>query len=266
MATVNILQLSKKTVAYVVVGIVMITVMAIIGMSAFMQIRNIVVVGVPENTYEEIIEASGVSTGDNLLFVSGQNVSQNIRAELPFVNAAQVTRILPDTLKIEIFVSEAIATVQYARVVYVIDSTGRVLDRAEPNTPMPSGIDISGLIEIIGVEVEDTSAGNTLRPVFGTEPKFQHMQDILEILESEGLYRYVSYIDVSNVINVHFGFMDIYRVLLGGGTNLRPANLRDTLTGLLEDVDERIISIFHNVPGDIDLTGGAGSMFFRSND
>jgi len=254
----------RRLTGYIVIGIIMITVMTIIGLSAFMQVRNIVVFGVPENTVDEIIEASGLSIGDNLIFMNTQNISSNIRTAAPFVSVAQVTRVPPDTVKIEITKSEAVASVTFSGEVYVIDSTGRVLDRAEVGSPLQSGININELIEIIGVDVEDTSLGSNLRPVFGTETRFQHMIDILSILEIEGLIHYVSYIDVSNIVNVHFGFMDMYRVILGGGNNLRQTNLRHNIGGLMDYV-ERVQYNFPNMSGAIDMSDEIRGPLFLSD-
>ncbi|MCL2425688.1 MAG: FtsQ-type POTRA domain-containing protein [Oscillospiraceae bacterium] len=268
MPTVTKRQLSRTSIAYIVIGVVMIAVMTIIGMSAFMQIRNIVIEGVSAYYAEDIIEASGMTFGDNLLFISSQEVSQNIRSALPFISAAQVSRIPPDTIMIKVTKSVPVATLTVSGEVYVIDIAGRVLDRARIGTPLQSDVDISALIEIRGVEIEDTSAGNNLRAAFGAEPRLQHMLDILEALESEDLLSDVSYIDISNIVNVHFGFMEIYRVILGSGasgnTDLRPTTIRHNLAGLeiyVLDVQER----FHNMSGDIIFPRDSNRPEFRAD-
>jgi len=241
--------------------------MTIIGMSAFMQLRVIVIEGVPSSVSDEIIEVSGLSIGDNLFFTNSHNISQNIQNAIPFVNSAQVTRILPDTINIKIVKSDPVATITVSGEVYLIDATGRVLEYARVGTPLVSDVNISDLIEIRGVDVDTvgTTAGGPIRPVFGTETRHQHMLDILEILDSEDLLHHVSYIDVSNIVNVHFGFMNIYRVILGGGTNLRQTNLRHNISGLSEYV-EQVIEIFPNTPGDIDMSNEVGPPTFRRPD
>jgi len=268
MPTVKKRQLSRTSIAYIVIGVVMITVMTIIGMSAFMQIRNIVIEGVPAYTAETIIEASGISLGDNLLFSNSQEISQNIRAALPFVSVAQVTRMPPDTIKIEIIKSRPAGYLIASGEVYIIDTAGRVLDRGRVGMPLESDVDTSTLIQVRGVDVDDTLPGNNLRAVFGSEPRLQHMLDIFDALESENLLEYVSYIDISNIINVHFGFMDIYRVILGSGasgsTNLRPANIRHNIAGLPEYV--RSVQLrFPNMSGDIDMSNEHGTPQFRAD-
>jgi hypothetical protein len=171
--------------------------------------------------------------------------------------------VLPDTVHIEIVESDAIASITFAGDIYVIDSTGRVLDRSPAGGNAQSALHQS-LIEIRGAEIEETPEGSSLRSVFGSELKLQYMQDILAALEREGLANDVSYIDVSNIVNVHFGFMGRYRVILGGSTNLRPSSIRHNLERLIDSVPI-IEREYPNTSGDINLSDESGSPKFTPN-
>jgi len=251
-------QLSKSSIAYVAVGVVLITIMAIIGMSAFLRTAEIQVEGVSAYKTDVIIKASGLATGDNLMFINPQNISLNIRRELPFVKEANVSRVLPDKVLIEIVESVAIARITSAGIQYVVDSGGRVLasayggDGEEIVISEISG-DFNSLIEIRGLEIEETELGNTLKSVFGAETKLQYVQDILIALERDGLADEVSYLDVSNIVNVFFGFKGRYKVVLGGGAGLRPSNIRHNLVRLVESIPI-IEQSYPNTPGDINLS------------
>jgi len=250
-------KLSKPSIAYVALGVVMISLMTIIGMSAFLRAAEIRVEGASAYSIEMVIEASGLSIGDNLIFVNLQNASQQIRSELPFVREANVTRELPDKVIIEIVESKAIARVTSAGWQYVIDSSGRVLAGAyganEEIILSASSGDIHSLIEVRGIEIEETAIGSTLRAVFGAETKLQYTQDVLAALERDGLVDDVSYIDVSNIVNVFFGYMGRYRVILGGSASLRPSNIRHNLVRLVESIPT-IEERHPNTIGDLDLS------------
>jgi len=248
-------QLSKSSIAYIVLGVVLITLMAVVGTSAFLRTAVINVDGAVMYSSEEIIRASGLEPGNNLIFVNPQNVSQKIRDELPFVSTVQVTRVLPDTVLIEIVESIAIASVRFAGDYYVIDSAGRVLARSNDENLLP--VPLQGLIEIRGVEIEETPVGNNLKPVFGTETKLQYMQEVLTAMEREGIASDASYLDVSNIVNVFFGYMGRYRVILGGSTNLRPSNLRHNL-GRLNDAVRVVQSNHPNTSGILDMSDESG--------
>jgi len=244
-----------------VLGIFLIAGIFILGASAFLRTTNFTVEGISTYSAEEIIEASGLSTGDNLLFVNTQNVAQNIRATMPFVSAAQVSRVLPDTILIEITESKAIASILFAGEYYVIDSSGRVLARylASESALPPS---MQDLIEIRGVEIEETAVGGNLRPVFGTETKLTYMQDVLSALERDDLYNDASYLDVTSIVNVFFGYMGRYRVILGGSTNMRPSNIRHNMTRLVEAIP-RVEERHPNTVGDLDLSDVNRDPVFR---
>jgi len=250
MAGYNKRQLSKSSTVYIALGVLLIAVMTLAGTSAFMSATNFVVEGVSVYTAEEIVEVSGLSVGDNLLFINTQNASHNIRDMLPFVNTVQITRKLPDTIHIEIIESTAIAYVFFAGKYYIIDSLGRVLEHVGNLEDSMSAAANVKMIEIRGVEIEETLVGKNLRPVFGTETKLQYMLDVLIGLEREGLEEDVSFLDVSNIVNVHFGYLGIYNVILSGTTNLRPSYIKHNLATLEGNVAQ-VVKSYPNIPGDI---------------
>jgi len=254
-------RLSITSAPYVAFGIILISLMTILGAGAFLRTTEIRVEGMHLYSPEEIVEASGLSPGDNLLFISAQNISQNIRTTLPFVNTVHVTRSLPNTVYIEITESIAVASITFAGDIYVIDSSGRVLARLPIAAPVLEGIDINDLIEIRGVDIDETAVGNIVRPVFGSESKVQYMQDILIALERDDQIKYVSYLDVSNIVNVFFGYQGLYRVVLGGSTSLRPSNLRHKI-GMLEDSANQMREQFPNTPGRIHWEHESGRALF----
>jgi len=250
-------QMSRRSVASVAIGVLLITVMTVIGMSAFLRASHINVTGASTYSAEAVIEASGLSVGNNLMFVNTQTASQQIRANLPFINEADVSRVYPNTILIEIVESIAVARVSTAGRYYVIDSGGRVLASSQ-NLSDDEIItdfvpDFESLIEVRGIEIEETNLGSVLKPVFGAETKLQYTQDILMILERQNMVKDVAYVDVSNIVNVYFGYMGRYRVILGGSTSLRPSSIRhnmDRLAESLPTIQER----YPNTSGDINLS------------
>ena len=214
-------QYGKLPSAYIAFGIALISLMTLLGGSAFLRVTEIRVEGVSLYSITEIVESSGLTPGDNLLFVNAQNVSSNIRQALPFVYAVEISRVLPDTVLVEITESDAVASIAFAGELLIIDSAGRVLARSAPGLLLMPGIDVANLIEIRGVDIDEATPGIVLKPELGTETKLLYMQDVLAAMEREGMIRDVTYLDVSNITNIHFGYLSMYRVIIGGITNLR---------------------------------------------
>ena len=68
----------------------------VLGMSVFFRVAKVEVVGNSIYTAEEVVEASGIGTGDNLFFINRFSAASRIFSKLPYVDKAKVTRALPN--------------------------------------------------------------------------------------------------------------------------------------------------------------------------
>jgi len=255
-------QLSKISTSYIAVGVALITFTAILGTSVFLRAKEIRIEGTMIYSIDEVVEASGLSPGDNLIFINPQRVSTKIREELSFVSAANITRVLPDVVLIEITESPAIGKVMFSGEICIIDAEGRVLALSSGGAINLRGVDFDELIEVRGLEIDDAIIGSTLRSEFGAEIKLQNMQDIFSAMGREEILGDVSYLDVSNSNNLHFGYKSRYRVVLGERRNLRQK------MELLESSVEAIAQRYPNTPGDINMaevTDTSNEVKFRPN-
>jgi len=236
--------INKTSSIYIAVGFLLIAVMTFIGTSVFVRILDIEIIGTNVYSQEEVLEASRVSRGDNLMRLNTQTVSQNIRTTLPFVREVVIERRFPDTLLIEIIESFPVAYIISDGNVLVLDSSGRILQMGDYST--------ENLIEIRGIGVRTATLGQQLRPEVGGETRFLDMQDILAAFEREGIVGDVSYLDVSNIQHIHFGYRGIYRVILGNAGDLRH-KLHN-----LASAFEMISPDRQGVPGSIDVSDPVG--------
>jgi len=236
--------INKTSSIYIILGCVLIAVMTLIGTSVFVRILDIEISGISVYTKEEVLLASRVSHGDNLMRLNAQAVSQNIRTDLPFVRDVVIERRFPDTLLIKIVESFPIAYIISEGNALILDSGGRVLQRGDYNT--------ENLIEIRGIGVRDAPIGQQLRPELGAETRFQDMQEVLVAFERDGIAGYVSHLDVSNIQNIHFGYRGLYRVILGNAGDLRQKlyNLANAVGMIAPDRQ--------GIPGSIDVSDPSG--------
>ncbi|MCL2221031.1 MAG: FtsQ-type POTRA domain-containing protein [Oscillospiraceae bacterium] len=241
--------INKNSSIYIAVGFILIAIMTLIGTSVFVRILDIEISGTNVYTREEVLMASRVSHGDNLMRLNAQTVSQNIRSSLPFVRDVVIERRFPDTLLIEIFESFPIAYILLDGNTLVLDFSGRILQSGDYST--------ENLIEIRGVSVRDAPLGQQLRPGVGEETRFQDMQEILAAFEREGIAGDISYLDVSNIQNIHFGYIEIYRVTLGNA-----GDIRHKLHNLISAID-RLPADRQGIPGSIDASDPEGYVRFN---
>ncbi|MCL2627545.1 MAG: FtsQ-type POTRA domain-containing protein [Oscillospiraceae bacterium] len=249
-------QFSRASVMYIVLGITLIGVMTLIGTSAFLSVNFFVINGASVYTPEQIIEASGVSRGDNLLYLNEQTVASNIRKELPYISTVEISREFPDTLTITVVESTAVAYLYFAGDIVVIDATGRVLERSPIAISLVPNLDVKGLVEVRGVLVSEAMVGLQIKSEAGVESYFQAMQNVLISMEREGLIDDVNYLDVSNINNINFGFRELYRVVLGGISDLR------TKLGTLKANISQIQSTYPNTRVVINMSDPSGDIKF----
>lgn len=102
---------------------------------------------------EEIISASGLKIGDNLLKVNKTKSAQAVVASLNYIDTAQVTKIFPTKLKITVVEAEKWFIVSEGGVDAAISRAGRIIDRTNEN----------GLVRVIGYEPETLDAGGWLK-------------------------------------------------------------------------------------------------------
>ena len=74
----------------------------VVALTLFFRVDAIEVSGTERYTAQEIIDASGVETGDNLFLMNKFSVDQNIKTALPYIEELRISRRLPDTLVIQV--------------------------------------------------------------------------------------------------------------------------------------------------------------------
>ena len=206
-------RMSKSATIYIPVASLLILLLVILGMSAFLNVIVIEVIGDSSYPAAEIIAASGIKPGDNLLRINIQNAEQSILREIPIFNDAVVSRVFPDTIIIEVRESKPLAAIRYQGDVLIIDSDGRVLERTAEQP--------RGLIEVRGFTPLEPAPGRMLRPEVGGGMRLQFMMDVLRAVEEEGITGDVSFLDVTSIANITFGYTNRFTVLLGGPENAR---------------------------------------------
>ncbi|MDD3346630.1 FtsQ-type POTRA domain-containing protein [Oscillibacter sp.] len=73
-------------------------------LTLFFRVDTIVVTGQQRYTQQEVVDATGIQSGDNLFLLNKYNAANNIATALPYINIEDVwiRRKLPDTLLIDV--------------------------------------------------------------------------------------------------------------------------------------------------------------------
>ncbi|MBI4805674.1 MAG: FtsQ-type POTRA domain-containing protein [Desulfovibrio sp.] len=96
----------------------------------YFTIRELHVAGISRMAREDVLAHAELQPGMNLLAVNMESV-EALLVKNPWIESAQVTRVLPDTLKIRIVEREPSYLVQYEDSLCYADGEGRIIDKAQ---------------------------------------------------------------------------------------------------------------------------------------
>ena len=130
--------------------------------SPLLQVRRVRLVGATHTTANEVAEVAGLGSDDNLLLMSTAEVEE-MTETLPWVGRAEVTRVLPGTVRIRIVERRPAVLVSLGAARWTVDAGGRVLaaGTARRGLPVLAGPDI-GDIEP-GADLRDPEVAGALR-------------------------------------------------------------------------------------------------------
>lgn len=98
----------------------------------FFRVQTVYVEGAGRYTQEEIIHASGLETGDYLALLDTGRIAHRLRAQLPYIERAQIRRILPDTVVITVEESTVAAALQNQDQWWLVNAAGKLLESVPP--------------------------------------------------------------------------------------------------------------------------------------
>lgn len=190
------------------VSFVLICISVVVAMSIFFRVSRVEVEGNEDYTDQQIVEATGIDTGDNLFFLNRIGAVSRMMARLPYIQQATISRVLPDKVVITVKESSAVATVQSETSSWMIDRDCKMMTAVTESEAM-------GLIPVKGVTALLPSVGDVIRVQEGDEAKVEYLGEILLEIEVRGLQSRISEVDISDASNPTLTFDDRFIVKLG---------------------------------------------------
>lgn len=224
------------------VTVVAVVLALVFGMSIFFKvdINKVTVSGINKYAAWQILEASGIRDGANLLGLSDARISSKIQAELPYVKSVRVGIKLPDTVHIEIVEMEVVYGVEDAAGNWwLMSSDGTIVES--------TGSGATGeYTKIIGVQLDspvvgekavaleevatDTpSEGEAPMPLVYNRERLEAAISILQYMELSGIIGQAASVNVSNLFELEFWYENRFQVKLGDTTQLSN-KIRDVKT------------------------------------
>ncbi len=169
------------------------------------QTATISVIGNDVYTKQEIIAASGIEKGDNLLFISSDNSEKDIYSKLSYIEQAAVRKQFPNQIKIEVIESKQNVDVVTNEGVITVSKRMKVL--ADVSN------DQNENIVVLGLNPTEYVIGETL--VDQDPEKVMHLVTIFDILDQNNAVSEITEIDISDKLNILINYQDRISILLG---------------------------------------------------
>ncbi|MBQ2822964.1 MAG: FtsQ-type POTRA domain-containing protein [Oscillospiraceae bacterium] len=146
---------------YSMVALVVLVIFVILSTTVFFKIETVTITGSSVYTTDEIIAASGISGGDNLIRTHMGKASEKIVKQLVYIETAELERAFPSGVKIHITPCVETASAEYDGKFCILSQSGKILDIKDE--PVPETITIYGaqppaVTDIFEEETEETAA------------------------------------------------------------------------------------------------------------
>lgn len=116
---------------YSAIAIIVLIIFAILSVTVFFNVETAEIVGSSIYSADDIIAASGIKGGDNMVRKNMGKAERAITEELVYIETAEITRKLPSSVEIVITPCIETASLQHEDGFMIVSETGKFLRRAE---------------------------------------------------------------------------------------------------------------------------------------
>ncbi len=197
---------------YVLVAALLVLVFVVLSLTVLFHLDTFAVEGETRYTREEVVNATGLTGGENLLRLNTADLEKRILANLPYLEEVDVSVSLPATLRITCADAVPYAYVKKRTACWTVDKTGRVLSE----TAVPDGtlICLNGIDPPQQTLSQNAAEGNRTYLTFDDDRTKQAFADLTEQLAS-GDIGSVTHISMNGYLNIAFVVDGRIRVRLG---------------------------------------------------
>lgn len=195
----------KKVIIRAVLGTAFLLAALVLVLVLFFNINSITVSGDDIYSDSDIVTASNVKIGDNLIFVSAKKINSKITEALPYVGSVKIKRRLPATLEIAVTKTVAEYAIMTDGAYALLDGSGKVLEK---------GLDFVGeniIVANLGT-VTSAEAGKTI--VLENEQIFDKLMQLKSAISETGITGITS-VNITNIYDIKLVYQGRITLILG---------------------------------------------------
>ncbi len=201
------MQRRRKRFFLAFLAVFSISVFATLSLTVFFKVEEITVINATMYTDEEIIEACGIEIGDNLFLIDTDKVRENLTNSFVLIEDSMVQRVLSGRAEI---------TIREASPRYLFRSNAEFAVVSE-QLKVLSTTELLGGVTIYGVEIANLSEFEYFDTTDNEEAEIAIK--IIDEFNANGVYD-ISYVDLSNMLDIKMYFDGRVEVLLGGSSSI----------------------------------------------
>lgn len=175
-----------------------------VALALFFKVDTITVTGNSRYTANQIIEASGIETGDNMFFLNKYHASERITAALPYVETVRISRQLPDTLVVTVTECTAPAAVLQDGKLWLLSGDGKIVDAKTGDGKQYAVVE--------GLTLLEPQVGADLQVPEEQQPSARLLLTLLGLLRDKDMLGDVQTIDLSDTASVVMRYLDRFDV------------------------------------------------------
>ncbi len=203
--------------------------------TVFLKVAEVQVSGSVRYPAADIIESSGIKTGDNMFLVNKFEVAEKLLSEYPYIEQIKIRRRLPDTFLFEITERVAAAYVLSDGNRWLIDNNAHILERIAPDAEVK-------VPKISGCEVMTPFAGSPL--VLKNEDQLPVLREVLTSLRYTEMTGNTSRVEIDKLYDIKLVYGDRFLIVLGDASELgKKIEMLRAVIGQLNDFDKGTINV-----------------------
>ena len=248
-------RLSAYIVYYIIFGILAVVILAVLSNTVLFNLSKYRITGDTVYSEQQIIDATGVNVGDNLILMDAGAVKDRLIAALPYVDKVEVSRnIFTCALEIKLNPATAVANVKKNDRYYLVSENGRIMD-AELKTPDKNCVIVLGFDPEYAksgdfLSVSDEGSRNMLTKLlravktydeiddeneYEAQQKYDCVFSLIELCKELGISEHIKTIDISSIYGIKLSYDNKLTLELGDMTD---AKLKLTVAKNLIDKGE----------------------------
>ncbi len=171
-----------------ILSVLLMAVAIVAALTLFFKVDQIVISGNSRYTEAEILAATEVERGDNLILLDKYGIARRLYTDLPYITDVRINPKLPDVLMVEVTEARAVAALEENGNWWLISSGGKLLEMVDAGTAQD-------YLLLKGIGLQSPEVGGEIS--LGEESRLstQRLLDLLSAMEERDMLNRADSID-----------------------------------------------------------------------